>query len=338
MTGIERLREWADGYAELGKDHTTINVVPSGMATLFSDIADQIEREQGRRVSRMRVLSVVTEMGRHVSGVEGMEDSPVARWARELREALGGDGRDPAADVSTSAYDLLPEEDRDAIAWVRKHGGLERVKAQRLESMPRAAYERKKAGFLDHIAECEAALGRRREIISELNHRACDLTRENAELRKRAMPEGCEWPVFEDGEPVRVGDEVDFGGEGGAASSVELQDDGYFVIHACDGAGDYSHRSFRPGERVKRSAKVAASTSPTGAAGGLQLLPSQLTHERPVADTWERLEKDAKAAACVYFGASVKDCENCDHNSWECSYDKARDLVRRARALAERGL
>ena len=62
--------------------------------------------------------------------------------------------------------------------------------------------------------------------------------------------------------------------------------------------------------------------------------PSQLTHERP--DSWERLEKDANAAVCVYFGASVKDCENCDHNSWECSYDKARDLVRRCRALAER--
>lgn len=30
-------------------------------------------------------------------------------------------------------------------------------------------------------------------------------------------------------------------------------------------------------------------------------------------------------------------CEDCGHSSWECSYDKARDLVRRAKALAERG-
>lgn len=63
--------------------------------------------------------------------------------------------------------------------------------------------------------------------------------------------------------------------------------------------------------------------------------PSQLTHERP--DSWERLEEDANAAACIYFGASSKYCESCEHNSWECAYDKARDLVRRARALAERG-
>ena len=121
----------------------------------------------------------------------------------ELRDIAGqieGEANS-AGDVSVSAHDLLPDEDREAIAWVREHGGLERVKAQRRESMPRAAYERKKAGFLDHIAECEAALGRRREIISELNHRVCDLTRENAELRKRAMPEGCEWPTV-DGKPV----------------------------------------------------------------------------------------------------------------------------------------
>ena len=63
--------------------------------------------------------------------------------------------------------------------------------------------------------------------------------------------------------------------------------------------------------------------------------PSDLTHERP--DSWERLEKDANAAVCVYFGANLKSCDNCDHNSWKCSYDKARDLVRRCKALAERG-
>ena len=64
----------------------------------------------------------------------------------------------------------------------------------------------------------------------------------------------------------------------------------------------------------------------------VHISPSRLTHELP--ESWERLEKDANAAVCTYFGASVKDCENCDHNSWECSYDKARDLVRRAKKLA----
>lgn len=60
--------------------------------------------------------------------------------------------------------------------------------------------------------------------------------------------------------------------------------------------------------------------------------PEKLTHQPP--DSWERLEADAKAAVCVYFGVSDKDCGSCGHSSWECSYDKARDLVRRAKALA----
>ena len=129
MTGIERLRDLADKYAELGKDHTTIDVVPSGMAMLFSNIATQIEREHAEDCYRMvidhgTVSRVASEMERHVLGVEGMEDSPVARWARELRAALGGMERDHAEDVSMSAYDLLPE-DREAIAWVREHGGVE---------------------------------------------------------------------------------------------------------------------------------------------------------------------------------------------------------------------
>lgn len=88
------------------------------------------------------VSKVDDDMERHVSGVEGMEDSPVARWARELRDALKSDTsdgrdaqkpswhdhtyaagvtsdavkvtRDPAEDVSTSAYDLLPADERRA--------------------------------------------------------------------------------------------------------------------------------------------------------------------------------------------------------------------------------
>ena len=364
MTGIERLREFVAGISPViavcgvtktSYDREHMEEAGACLRDFLADIAGQIERERACDADtienvRLIVGRVIDDMERHVSGVEGMEDSPVARWARELREALGGDGRDPAADVSVSAYDLLPQEDREAIAWVRYHGGRDEVRMEldnlrgaiaetcarlgversgdltadaqgiwraigRLKSLlgdsaPRAAYERRRQRLLGHIAECETALGRRREIISELNHRVCDLTREIAQMRPRLMTEGMEWlleawPRFEDGEPVRVGDEVDFGGEGGAASSVELQDDGHFVIHACDGAGDYSHRNFRPGERVKR----------------------------PVADTWERLEEDVAGASCpdVY-------CANHHIDASDTSYEwaMARDIVRRAKKLAER--
>ena len=152
MTGIERLRHVAHGWD----------------SKVISSIADQIDRELREerdcwdselceaQMDKHRVMAVYLEMSKHVSGVEGMEDSPVARWARELRRALKSDTsdstdaqkpswrdhaetadvtsgaakvtRDPSEDVSVSAYDLLPADEREAIAWVREHGGLDAVK------------------------------------------------------------------------------------------------------------------------------------------------------------------------------------------------------------------
>lgn len=480
MTGIERLREWADGYAELGKDHTTIDVVPSGMATLFSDIADQIEREQGRRVSRMRVLSVVTEMERHVSGVEGMEDSPVARWARELRAALGGDVRDPAADVSVSVYDLLPEEDREAIAWVREHGGLDEVEAhwsgrvpltsvKRMVALHKAKRERLKAHALglerkcaergetiralsDKAAKQSDEIRVMRDVIAEtcarLGVEGTGSTVDDAqviwrEISRRLMPEGMEWPVFEDGKPVRVGDEVVDEAEELVFRVSEIAfSDGYGTCLRYEDQRDGNSYNFidglEPGERVKRSAPkvldadgveirvgdavwpkypsadrnaqvkraevvgiqakyervdvrtvyatglsfleqvdadrlthrapvLAADGKPLregetvwnvktgeryvvgafaggcinvsdGRGGGLQLLPSQLTHERPEIDSWGRWREE-------WQWPPVKYCElilgvEYDHDTQlnEAFDAQGDDLVRRARALAERGL
>ena len=258
----------------------------------------------------------------------------------------------------------------------------------------------------------------------------CDDMEQEAiqELEKRLMPKSYEWPRFEDGEQVRVGDEADFGSACGAVNSVELQKGGYFIVHICDGAEDHYHSQYFPGERVKRPAskvldadgveirvgdklydtetgcarivrainasgtvefeghkncgwntKFFTHRAPVLAADGEPLregetvwdtngdelqvlsieddherhvkchyedidgikangwwLPHTLTHERP--DSWGRLEADANASTCIYFGASTKDCGDCDHGPWECSYDKARDLVRRAKALCERGV
>lgn len=69
--------------------------------------------------------------------------------------------------------------------------------------------------------------------------------------------------------------------------------------------------------------------------------PDRLTHERPVADSWERLEEDAGKEACEHFAHMPCGCETSempDETVEKCNAAKARDLVRRARALAERGL
>ena len=66
--------------------------------------------------------------------------------------------------------------------------------------------------------------------------------------------------------------------------------------------------------------------------------PDRLTHQRP--DSWERLEEDAGKEACEYFAHMPCGCETSemlDETVEKCNATKARDLVRRARALAERG-
>ena len=321
MTGIERLRELANGVNcsvwactdthyctghDLSKDNKG-----GRMRDVLNDIADQIEREHAEDCFRMG---------------------------------------ERAADVSMSAYDLLPQEERDAIAWVREHGGLDAMvelssrlmtvdalraaieetctrigvehtgdltqdaqaiwreigslRSRLKESVPRAAYERHLARRQRQIDESHAALRRRNErigfLVSELNRanhenheefmrRAGDYTaftdemckRLASELRyvegcskdvmdaaldaldRRLMPEGMEWlveawPRFEDGEPVRFGEEamgfthkppfvVDhitiFGG-GEATVCAEADDD--------SGKVENFVRVF-PGERVKRT-------------------------------------------------------------------------------------
>lgn len=62
--------------------------------------------------------------------------------------------------------------------------------------------------------------------------------------------------------------------------------------------------------------------------------PSDLTHERP--ESWERLEHDAEKTVCEYFGANY-DCANCPLEPARCDEEAKKDIIRRAKKLAERG-
>ncbi|MBM6784558.1 hypothetical protein H6A08_09365 [Enorma massiliensis] len=83
-----------------------------------------------------------------------------------------------------------------------------------------------------------------------------------------------------------------------------------------------------------------------GKPGGARVLkPEWVTHERP--DSWERLEEDADKFPCEYFGIdNGASCGQCPAYLKEspnggraigCRFEQKRDLVRRAKALAERG-
>ena len=280
---------------------------------------------------------------------------------------------------------FVTDEDREAIAWVREHGGLDYVKSEWNERVPRDRYVRMRQRLLGHIAECETALGRRREIISELSHRVSDLTCENAELRRRAMPEGMEWlveawPKFEDDAPLKFGDMALIDGHADMVEAIQLWIHGRPVI-----CGDGGSQQLDKGERVKRPAVPAADGEPlelgqtvwdTDAETDTPLTvvevssdmvrceytwkdgktyrpcyqPDQLTHTKPEPiDTWERLEEDLSKSYTEYWGCVDVICNRCpaeidgkrpherfDACSHNCILAMRHDIVRRAKALAER--
>lgn len=121
-------------------------------------------------------------------------------------------------------------------------------------------------------------------------------------LRRRLMPEGMEWPRFEGGEPVRIGDRyTDHDGVTCEVYSVMLDGGGGFEVYGSDGAADFYGR----GERVRRPT-AARAEGPSGQ------------------DGWERWSKDVELFGRYYAGTDPDD------------NDRERDaLVRRAKALAK---
>ncbi len=67
---------------------------------------------------------------------------------------------------------------------------------------------------------------------------------------ERALPEGIEWPRFEDGELVKVGDEVEFEGEAAKVLDVALSAERFSLFADTATASGRIYGDF--GERVKR--------------------------------------------------------------------------------------
>ena len=249
MTGIDRLRTLAGAWDEWGLGGT------------LAEIADEIERE----------------LREALAGHEDEEVEDVATVRKDAYDAYewvsehGGLGAvRKMADIALDVYQRLVDSnagpemlktDADTIdsmmaeideAIVKR--GKERTTALALldESVPRVTYERHIIKRQRQIDESHAALRRRNERIAELGHRVNDLTTENAELRRRAMPEGMEWPRYESGEFVKFGDELEHYEQGHRfrVDVVEFMGDGWRACYENDGVRDV----YRPGERVKRPA------------------------------------------------------------------------------------
>ena len=182
---------------------------------------------------------------------------------------------------------------------------------------------------------------------------------------ERALPEGMEWPRFEDGGLVRIGDELEYGGEAMLVCDATFYADDWALW--CD-REDMSGRLYgKYGERVKRPThkvldadgapiKVGDVVYFVGGSGvryavkdigfepdgafvdiideegrySTMVNPEKLTHERP--DSWERIEEDAKLAPRDYLEKRGMNPEKTERIA-----SMMADLVRRAKALAKAG-
>lgn len=141
-----------------------------------------------------------------------------------------------------------------------------------------------------------------------------DLVNRTRALFERQLPEGVEWPRFEDGELVVFGDY--YVGCDGVAHEVKgifiYGDEQPLIMYVSDGVEPIT---VMPGERVKRAEPE---------------------------DTQEKIDADAGKSFCEYFGHGSGICKEGDvceaHGSSEpCRALMIRDLLRRQRELCERG-
>ena len=278
MTGIERLREYAVGCRIIGQI-TYSNAI--------GDIADQIERETEEQSARLYDERVGEETGVcELFGVEPVDD-PLTSLRRHVES------------LNDTIENLRLElgEARDEAAWVREHGGLERVK-NLLDWVVGHCSTRQQLDFDFWLS------GR---VMYELgfDEDMADRDEVGRRLLARLMPEGMEWPMV-DGKPVDfvTGYEPSLG----VLEAVSIYSNGACEVMGHDGI-------------IKDVMEIHVATP-----------------ERPIADTWERLEEDATLAPLDYV--DKYDIELYDREAGEdeiaAPYAMARDLVRRARELAER--
>lgn len=126
-------------------------------------------------------------------------------------------------------------------------------------------------------------------------------------IERRLIPEGMEWPVFENGEKVRIGDEITLKEKTATVDSIQIHREGVFSLWY---DGDLASATYFDGAPVKRPEPE---------------------------DTQERIYADAEKGACSYFGwygipcSEKGGCPACGRV--DCDAAKTLDLLRRQREL-----
>lgn len=226
--------------------------------------------------------------------------------------------RNPADDVTMSAYDLLPECDRKAISLALDCGGVEEIKKRLMPAgMEWPRFENGEpvepgcefADGLKGVRTCTSVeiLACEDGVRDALVHWDGD-DPDNALLVCMASGERVKRPapkVFDAGEvEIREGDTV-YEANTGEEFVVE-------TVYSGTTEPDFPEHTVR----CHKHADIVTH----------MFKPSQLTHERP--DSWERLEDDAGLMPFEYE-------KRCDRdNALSSSASQRKDLVRRAKKLA----
>ena len=223
----------------------------------------------------------------------------------------------------------------------------------------------------DKAARRMAHIVRLESTIAERNREMLKLRKQVPTERERRILDM--WPRFEDSEYVWFGDEVACRGKACMLDDVKFVSDGTFhdetYLYVSNGL-DVFEVPIAAGERVKRPVQsvldadgveihvgdtvwhhsgfahgVVTSIDAGSLMGTVRYVnggvefrdaAKDLTHTRP--DSWERLEEDAEKLACSYLGRSEGTCFGCPLENCKdfaaCSKEQAKDIVRRAKALA----
>lgn len=182
------------------------------------------------------------------------------------------------------------------------------------------------------------------------------------------LPEGVEWPRFEDGELVKIRDDVEFNGEAAKVLDVAFSAERFSLGVGTATAsgrvyGDFGERVNRPTPKVLDADGAPINVGDTvycdaedepltvtyisGADGGYCSVTvkhsdgmhctvdaPRLSHERP--DSWLQLSNDTRMGAVKYvdkiLGVNIE--ETTTNEDYEAF---ARDIMRRAKALAKAG-
>lgn len=264
MTGIQRLRELAGGIdprsvwsvtcEEYNNAHG-LDIEHKGgqLRDLLADIADQIDREQEALVRETE--DVAGRDGDALAWVEehgglGAVKKMAAITLDVYQRLVDGNAGLEMLETDADTIDAMMAEIDEAI--VKR--GKERTTALALldESVPRVTYERHIIKRQRQIDESHAALRRRNEELKRFENANATLLQRGAEMKRRLMPEGMEWPRYESGEFVKFGDELEHYEQGHRfrVDVVEFMGNGWRACYENDGVRDV----YRPGERVKRPA------------------------------------------------------------------------------------